>query len=176
MSIEKTQEDDLVRTVTKAARIADLLERNPDMFLAEDRAFLLSLIAKMCSERSMGLYSTAANTAKLLNVAFLAMRSRRRPSRWRLRSTKLAISVESTDPGALPEFGEKLLPFLLPKKSREDVSGDFAEDFRRYAMKWGRNYALKWLYWELAGLALKRFRPTVIVTALGMWARRKLGW
>jgi hypothetical protein len=44
-----------------------------------------------------------------------------------------------------PDIGQKLLPFILPRKLREAVEGDLAEDFRTYATKWGRRYALCWL-------------------------------
>lgn len=76
----------------------------------------------------------------------------------------------------VPEIGQKLLPFLLPKKLRDAVTGDLTEDFGIYAAKWGRRYALRWLWWELAGLAVRRFGPAGIVTAVALWSRQKLGW
>jgi hypothetical protein len=76
----------------------------------------------------------------------------------------------------MPEIGQKLLPFILPKKLRAAVAGDLAEDFRAFATKWGRPYALRWLWWELGGLCIRRFGPTAIITAVGMWFRQKLGW
>jgi hypothetical protein len=80
------------------------------------------------------------------------------------------------DSGTLPDIGQKLLPFIVPRKLRDNVFGDLAEDFRTYAMKWGRSYALRWLSWELACLTVRRFGPTAIITAVGMWFRQKLGW
>jgi hypothetical protein len=76
----------------------------------------------------------------------------------------------------MPEIGQKLLPFILPKKLRAAVAGDLAEDFRAFATQWGRPYALRWLWWELGGLCIRRFGPTAIITAVGMWFRQKLGW
>jgi hypothetical protein len=78
--------------------------------------------------------------------------------------------------GVMPEIGQKLLPFILPKKLRVAVAGDLAEDFRTFATQWGRPYALRWLWWELGGLCIRRFGPTGIVTGIGMWFRQKLGW
>ena len=76
----------------------------------------------------------------------------------------------------IPEFGQQLLPFILPKKLRAAVAGDLAEDFRTLATRWGRPYALRWLWWELGGLCIRRFGPTAIITAIGVWFRQKLGW
>jgi hypothetical protein len=76
----------------------------------------------------------------------------------------------------MPEIGQRLLPFILPKRLREAVAGDLAEDFTAYAIKWGRPYALRWLWWELGGLCIRRFGPTAIITAVAMWCRQKLGW
>jgi len=76
----------------------------------------------------------------------------------------------------MPQIGLKLLPFLLPRKLRDAVAGDLAEDFSTYAARWGRPYALRWVWWELAGLAVRRFGPAGIVTAVAMWFRQKLGW
>jgi hypothetical protein len=76
----------------------------------------------------------------------------------------------------MPEIGQKLLPFILPRKLRAAVAGDLAEDFRTYATRWGRPYALRWLWWELAGLCIRRFGPSAIITAVGLWCRQKLGW
>jgi hypothetical protein len=77
---------------------------------------------------------------------------------------------------AMPEIGQKLLPFIVPRKLREAVAGDLAEDFQTYATKWGRPYALRQLWWELAGLVLRRFGPAGIITAVAMWFRQKIGW
>lgn len=76
----------------------------------------------------------------------------------------------------LPEIGQKLLPFILPKKLRANVAGDLAEDFRTYATRWGRPYALRWLWWELAGVCIHRFGPSAIITGVGLWFRQKIGW
>jgi hypothetical protein len=91
------------------------------------------------------------------------------------------FSEHSEKPGdvqdvIMPEIGQKLLPFVLPKKLREAVAGDLAEAFTAYAIKWGRPYALRWLWWELGGLCIHRFGPTAILTAVAMWFRQKLGW
>ena len=77
---------------------------------------------------------------------------------------------------SFPEIGQKLLPFILPKKLREAVAGDLAEDFGKYAAQWGRAYAVRWLWWELGGLCIHRFGPTAICTAVAIWFRQKLGW
>jgi hypothetical protein len=76
----------------------------------------------------------------------------------------------------MPDVGQKLLPFILPKKLRTAVGGDLAEDFRTYAAQWGRPYALRWLWWELGALCIRRFGPTAIITAIGVWFRQKIGW
>jgi hypothetical protein len=76
----------------------------------------------------------------------------------------------------MPEIGQKLLPFILPKKLRAAVAGDLAEDFRTFTTRWGRPYALRWLWWELGGLCIRRFGPTAVISAVGVWFRQKLGW
>ena len=75
----------------------------------------------------------------------------------------------------IPEIALKLFPFILPRKLREAVAGDLTEDFQTYAAKWGRRYALRWLWWELAGLCVRRFGPTALVTAAVAWLRQKIG-
>jgi hypothetical protein len=91
-------------------------------------------------------------------------------------SDTLFNEPESARNCVMPEIGQKLLPFILPKKLRETVAGDLAEDFRTYATQWGRPFALRWLWWELGGLCIRRFGPTAIFTAVAMWFRQKLGW
>jgi hypothetical protein len=76
---------------------------------------------------------------------------------------------------SIPGFGVKLVPFLVTRKLRETVAGDLEEDFRTFATKWGRPYALKWLCWELGGLFLRRFGPTSIIAGIAMWFRQKFG-
>lgn len=76
---------------------------------------------------------------------------------------------------AIPDLGLKLLPFLVSKKLRDAVTGDLTEDFRTYATKWGRPYALKWLCWEIAVLGVKRFSLLALVSAAALWLRRKAG-
>ncbi len=90
----------------------------------------------------------------------------------------VGAGASSDDPADLimPEIGQKLLPFILPRKLREAVAGDLAEDFRKYAAQWGRPYAVRWLSWELAGLCIRRFAPTAIAAAIGAWFHQKLGW
>ena len=77
-----------------------------------------------------------------------------------------------TDP---PEIALKLVPFIVPKKLRDNVTGDLSQDFRTYAARWGRSYALYLLCWDLAGLCICRFGPTAIVTGISAWFRQKLG-
>jgi len=55
------------------------------------------------------------------------------------------------------------------------VEGDLAEDFRTYATQWGRPYALRWLWWELGGLCIRRLGLAAILTGIGVWFRQKLG-
>jgi hypothetical protein len=76
----------------------------------------------------------------------------------------------------IPEIGLKILPFIVPKKRRDDVMGDLTEDFRTYAAQWGRPYALRLFCWELAELCIRRFGPTAMVMGIGAWLRQKLGW
>ena len=88
----------------------------------------------------------------------------------------VSLTFARPDDLTMPDLGQKLLPFMLHKKLRAAVAGDLAEDFRTFATKWGRPYALRWLWWELSGLFIRRFGPTAIITAVGMWFRQKLGW
>ena len=67
-------------------------------------------------------------------------------------------------------------PNDVPDIARAAVAGDLAEDFRTYATQRGRRYALTWLWWELGGLCIRRFGPTAIITAIGVWLRQKIGW
>jgi hypothetical protein len=60
----------------------------------------------------------------------------------------------------IPEIGLQILPFIVPRKLRDAVTGDLTEDFRTFAVRWGRPYALRWLWWELGGLCIRRFGPT----------------
>ena len=80
-----------------------------------------------------------------------------------------------SDNAGIPNFGLKLVPFLVPRKLRDPVIGDLEEDFRKYATLWGRPYALIWLYWELGGLFLSRFGPKAIIVGIAMWVRQKFG-
>jgi hypothetical protein len=75
----------------------------------------------------------------------------------------------------IPEIGLKFLPFIVPKKLRDAVTGDLTEEFRTYAARWGRSYALRWLLWELARLCIRRFGPTAIGMGIAAWVRQKLG-
>jgi len=75
-----------------------------------------------------------------------------------------------------PELGQKLLPFLLPRKLRDAVGGDLAQDFRVYVAKFGRTYAVRWYWWELGWLCVSRLSPTAIVAAIAFWLRRKIGF
>jgi len=76
----------------------------------------------------------------------------------------------------MPDRAQKLLPFIVPRKLRANVAGDLAEEFRDRAKERGRQYALCVLWWDIAGLALRRFGPAGIITAVAMWFRQKLGW
>jgi len=76
----------------------------------------------------------------------------------------------------VPELGQKLLPFLLPKKLRDAVVGDLAQDFQAYAAKFGRTYAVRWYWWELSWLCLSRFKFAAIVAPVAFWLRRKVGF
>jgi hypothetical protein len=92
-----------------------------------------------------------------------------------LKRSGLSDEPDDAPRSTMPEIGQKLLPFIVPKKLRANVEGDLAEDFRTYATQWGRSYALRWLWWELGGLCIRRFGPTAIITAIGVWLRQKLG-
>jgi hypothetical protein len=76
----------------------------------------------------------------------------------------------------IPEIGLKLVPFIVPRRLRDAVTGDLAEEFRTYAARWGRPYALRWLWWEIAGMCIRRFGPTAVITAAAAWFRHKFGW
>jgi DNA-binding PadR family transcriptional regulator len=76
----------------------------------------------------------------------------------------------------VPELGQRLLPFLLPRKLRDVVAGDLAQDFQGYVAKFGRTYAVRWYWWELGWLCVSRLSPTAIVAAIAFWLRRKIGF
>jgi hypothetical protein len=76
----------------------------------------------------------------------------------------------------VPELGQKLLPFLLPKKLRVAVAGDLEEDFQGYAEKFGRTYAVRWYWWELGWLCISRLKFPAVVTAVAFWLRRQIGF
>jgi hypothetical protein len=98
------------------------------------------------------------------------------PREWLIRNvSEYVAKQDDLSHLVMPDTARKLLPFVLPKKLRAVMDGDLAEDFRTYATQWGRPYALRWLWWELGGLCIRRFGPTAIVTAVGMWFRQKLG-
>ncbi len=93
-----------------------------------------------------------------------------------LQARAKALQRRRTAHVMIPEFGLKFVPFIVPKKLRDGVAGDLTEDFRTYAARWGRSYALRWLWWELAILCIRRFGPTAIVTGIGAWLRHEFGW
>lgn len=78
-------------------------------------------------------------------------------------------------PTALPETALKFVPFIVSRKLRDAVEGDLAEDFGKRAARWGRPYALRVLWWDIAELCIRRFGPTAIVMGIGAWFRQKLG-
>ena len=84
--------------------------------------------------------------------------------------------ADSTADDMVPELGQKLLPFLLPRKLRDAVAGDLAQDFQGYLAKFGRTYAVRWYWWELGRLCISRLSPTAIVGAIAFWLRRKIGF
>jgi hypothetical protein len=84
--------------------------------------------------------------------------------------------ADSTADDMVPELGQKLLPFLLPRKLRDAVAGDLAQDFQGYLAKFGRTYAVRWYWWELGRLCISRFSPTAIVGAIAFWLHRKIGF
>jgi hypothetical protein len=84
--------------------------------------------------------------------------------------------ADSTADDMVPELGQKLLPFLLPRKLRDAVAGDLAQDFQGYLAKFGRTYAVRWYWWELGRLCISRLSPTAIVAAIAFWLRRKIGF
>lgn len=86
------------------------------------------------------------------------------------------VGAKRGDPAdvIMPEIGEILLPFIVPRRRRADVMGDLAEEFRTYAARRGRPYALLWFWWEVAGLCIRRFGLTVVI-AIGEWVRQRLG-
>jgi hypothetical protein len=84
--------------------------------------------------------------------------------------------ADSTADDMVPELGQKLLPFLLPRKLRDAVAGDLAQDFQGYLAKFGRTYAVRWYWWELGRLCVSRLTPTAIVASIAFWLRRKFGF
>jgi hypothetical protein len=94
----------------------------------------------------------------------------------------IALQCKSWEPmdnvadEAMPEFGCKLLPFLLPRKHRVAIAGDLAEEFKSYAAHWGRPYAVRFFWWEIFNLAIRRFSLLPIGAAVTAWLRRRFGW
>ena len=84
--------------------------------------------------------------------------------------------ADSAVDDTVPELGQKLLPFLLPRKLRDAVAGDLAQDFQGYVAKFGRTYAVRWYWWELGRLCVSRLTPTAIVASIAFWLRRKFGF
>jgi hypothetical protein len=84
--------------------------------------------------------------------------------------------ADSDADDTVPELGQKLLPFLLPRKLRDAVAGDLAQDFQSYVAKFGRTYAVRWYWWELGWLCVSRLSPTAIAGAIAFWLRRKIGF
>jgi hypothetical protein len=89
---------------------------------------------------------------------------------------QLLEADSAVDDNTVPELGQKLLPFLLPRKLRDAVAGDLAQDFQGYVAKFGRTYAVRWYWWELGWLCVSRLSPTAIVAAIAFWLRRKIGF
>jgi hypothetical protein len=101
-------------------------------------------------------------------------------------SNFLRVAVAADKPGqsvfaplltnvGIPDFGLKLVPFLVPRKLRDEVAGHLEEEFRKHAARWGRPYAMKSLCWDLVGLFLHRFAPASIIAGVAMWFRHKIG-
>jgi hypothetical protein len=67
--------------------------------------------------------------------------------------------ADSAVDDTVPELGQKLLPFLLPRKLRDNVAGDLAQDFQGYVAKFGRTYAVRWYWWELGRLLRQPSHP-----------------
>jgi hypothetical protein len=86
------------------------------------------------------------------------------------------IRSDSAVDDTVPELGQKLLPFLLPRKLRDAAAGDLEEDFKIYLAKFGRTYAVRLYWWDVGSLCVSRLRPTAIVTALAFWLRRATGF
>jgi hypothetical protein len=85
-------------------------------------------------------------------------------------------AANASDDDAVPELAQKLVPFLLPRKLRDAVAGDLAEDFQRYVAKFGRTYAVRWYWWELGRLCVSRLSVTAIVVSIAFWLKRKIGF
>ena len=60
------------------------------------------------------------------------------------------------DDADVPQAAEKLLPFLLPRKLRKVIPGDLSEEFQQYRARYGRRYAVRWYWFQIVDLVVRR--------------------
>ncbi len=70
---------------------------------------------------------------------------------------------------AVPYWAEIALLFILPKKLRETLPGDLAEEFNENIVRMGRRMACIWYWWQV-------FRSVIWLMPLSHWLMQKLGW
>jgi hypothetical protein len=164
--------DELMLTRDQAAQLRRIIDRawsvDPDMVLAELKRVGLPHSGETRRVKP-GLDIQITYVVRIDDSADLVMPET---------GQKLSIGPRRYDSAHLmiPEIALKLVPFIVPKKLRDSVTGDLCEDFRDFAEDWGRPYALRWLWWELGGLCIRRLGPTAIAIGIGTWFRQKLGW
>ena len=75
-----------------------------------------------------------------------------------------ASLIQKSLPIEIPQFGERLLHFLLPRSTDEHAVGDLAEDYRKRYPKLGRRAARIWYYKEVGLLLFKEFPLTRLLS------------
>lgn len=75
---------------------------------------------------------------------------------------------------AMPQAGETVLRFVLPKKLREATLGDLEEDYREQVRHMSRRTARVW-YWKEVFCILVRTAPMMFWGMLYAWILVKLG-
>lgn len=76
-----------------------------------------------------------------------------------------------------PRLGEKLLLLILPKKDRECMLGDLAEEYVAHQAKYGTRFAKIWYYKQVIGSAwpmIKKAFRWGIIAWIGDWVRRHI--
>jgi hypothetical protein len=89
-------------------------------------------------------------------------------------SKLLEPSPKATTP---PQFGERILLFILTKDERVNIPGDLAEEFAEIAAKHGARFAKVWYYKQVVASAWPMIRKGVrwgVWAWIGEWLRQRI--